>query len=345
MGVKKVKGVKALNTTVRVKKMGYIEEHMSIERRGKNSIRILNANEYIDLETGEVKQIKHTENRSESYESIRRTMVRILEVINTNITEPKKTMWVTLTYSQPDGDPMTDTKRLYNDFKKYWQRFLYYTERMGYWQEVKPEYIAIAEPQGTGSWHIHAFIIWADKPPFIANDEKTFEKMVRERYSAELTMCELWGQGYTKTKQVRDTTNPGAYFTAYLADMPQDEVEALPPERKNQVLFIATELQEKEFIDEQGNKKKKKFVKGARLVFYPPKFNIIRTSRGIKEPDVYHTSQKIAKEQVQGAILTYSATYEVTDETGNVVNRISKAYYNHKSVRCQIGANQGTPKA
>ena len=312
----------------------------SIEKRGRNNIKILNANEYIDLATGEIKQIKHTENRSESYESIRRTMVRILEVINTNITEPKKTMWVTLTYSQPDGVPMTDTKRLYNDYEKYWQRFLYYTQRMGYWQEIKPEYIAIAEPQGTGSWHIHAFIIWNRSIPFIANDENTFQYIGRERLSAELTMSEIWQQGFTKTKQVRDTTNPGAYFTAYLADMPQDELDALPPERKNQVVYTATELQEKEFTDEQGNKKKKKFVKGARLVFYPPKFNIIRTSRGIKEPDVYHTSLEKAKEQVQSASLTYSSGYEITDESGNVVNRIFKAYYNHKIVKCQTEPSQ-----
>lgn len=318
--------------------MGYVEEQMTMQNRNSQcSIRILDSETYLDLSTGEIKQIKHTENRSESYQSIRRTMVRILETINTNITEPLKTMWVTLTYAQPDKKPMTDTKRLYEDYKNYWKRFLYYTKQMGYWQEQEPQYIAIAEPQGTGSWHMHVFIIWQSKAPFIANDSETFNKLSRERYSAEKTMAELWQQGFTKTKQVRDTNNPGAYFTAYLSDMPQEEVDSLPVERKCLVNNTATEIQEKEFTDEQGNTKKKKFVKGARLVFYPTGFNIIRTSRGIKEPITYNTSPEIAKEQVQRAILTYSSGYVITDDNGNTINRIYKKYYNHKLIDMQEG--------
>lgn len=326
MPVKRIEPLEEFISTVKVKRMGNIEEHTTIQNRNSTcQIKKLDSETYVLLSTGEVFNIDHIENRSESYQSIRRTMTRILEIINTNITEPKKTNWVTLTYSQH----MTDTKRLYKDYDRFWKRFLYYTFQMGYWQEVKPEYIAIAEPQGTGSWHLHLFIIWDRATPFIANDENTFEMIGRERYSGEKTMSELWKQGFTKTQKVRDTTNPGAYFTTYLTDLPLDEVDQLSSDQKNEIYKTSKGIKEKSLDDDQGNKSKKKFVKGARLVFYPPGFNIIRSSKGIKEPEVSITSPKTAKEQVKGAILTYSCGYEITDDQGNVVNRIYKKYYNH----------------
>ena len=161
---------------------------------------------------------------------------------------------------------------------------------------------------------MHEFLIWKTKAPYIDNNS---------------VMQELWGQGFTKTKALHDCDNVGAYFSAYLGDMPLEDVERLPEAEKEKALSGSTIL-DKEFQDEQDRTKTKKFVKGGRLYLYPPGMNIIRTSRGIKQPEVEIMTLAEAKEKVSSAKLTYSSAYEIVGEDGTVHNRIIKSYYNSK---------------
>ncbi len=262
---------------------------------------------YVDTRTGELFEYEHIENRAESTESIRHTLAYIRALINTNVIEPDNVRWVTLTY----GENMTDAKRLYDDYFKFWKRFCYWCKKQGY---EKPEYITVQEPQGRGAWHVHAFFIWSQKAPFIPND----------------TMRQLWQQGFTKTKAMQDCDNVGAYFSAYLGDMPLDEVQALPPEEMKKSLAGSVTIEEKQFTDDEGLTKDKKFVKGGRLYLYPPGMNIVRKTKGIRLPEVEYMSRSEAEKKVCSAKQTFSQTYEVLDDGGAVVNVISKAYYNSK---------------
>lgn len=294
--------------TSKVTTMGHITEVITRQKNGSGSPCIkIDKDHYVDTRTGEVFEYQHIENRAESTRSIRNTLARIRAIVNTNVTNPDNVLWVTLTYREN----MTDTERLYSDFKRYMMRLRRWCIKNGH--EV-PEYITVQEPQGRGAWHVHEFLIWDTKAPYIDNNS---------------VMQQLWGQGFTKTKALHDCDNVGAYFSAYLGDMPLEDVERLPEAEKEKALSHSTIL-DKEFQDEQDRTKTKKFVKGGRLYLYPPGMNIIRTSRGIKQPEVEIMTLAEAKEKVSSAKLTYSSAYEIIGDDGDVVNRIIKSYYNSK---------------
>lgn len=290
----------------RVTTMGHITEVVTMEKKcfGPPVVRV-DKDHFMDLRTGELLEYEHIENRSESTDSIRRTLSYIRALINTNVAVPENCRWVTLTYSEN----MTDTKRLYKDYKNFWDRFKYWCMINGY---EKPEYITVQEPQGRGAWHIHAFFIWPGKAPFIPNND---------------VLWKLWGQGFTKIKSLENCDNIGAYFSAYLGDMPLDEVHQLPVADQIRA-FGAGGIEEKYFTSEQGHTKKKKFVKGGRLFLYPPKMNIVRKTKGIKLPVVERMTYLEAKEKVCSAKQTFSRSYQVVADDGSVVNTICKTYYN-----------------
>lgn len=271
-------------------------------------IRKLSNDLYEDLRTGEVYEYEHIENRSQSTESIRRTLARIRALINTNITDASTCRWITLTYKEN----MTDTKRLYHDYFLFWKRFKYWCEKNGY---AVPEYISVVEPQGRGAWHVHAFFIWPSKAPYIDNNA---------------VMATLWRHGFTSTKALDNCDNIGAYFSAYLADMPLDELQKLPEHERLQAMAGDAQIEEKEFTNVEELTKKKKFVKGGRLYLYPPKMNIVRKSKGIKDPLIEMMSYSEARKKASSAKLTFSRSYEILDEGGKRLNALRKDYYNSK---------------
>lgn len=287
--------------------MGNIIEVLAMEKCPVGSpCRKVDKDHYVDLRNGELLEYEHIENRSGSMASVRRTLAKIRALINTNVSESENVRWVTLTYREN----MTDTKQLYSDYFKFWKRFCYWCKKQGH---IKPEYITVQEPQGRGAWHIHAFFIWPCKAPFVPND----------------VMSDLWQRGFTKTKALQDVDNVGAYFSAYLGDMPLDEVNQLPV--ADQINALAGgNVEEKEFSNEQGYTKKKKFVKGGRLFMYPPGMNIVRKTKGIRDPVIELMSFSDAEKKVCSTKQTFSVNYEIVDDSGRVVNVISKAYYNSK---------------
>lgn len=103
--------------------------------------------------------------------------------------------------------------------------------------------LVVLEPQASGSWHLHGLIKSKHQLPFIDNN-KVIEPM--------------WGQGFTKTKRLKDTDNVASYLMAYLTDVPKDKI--VPGTSKKGV------------------------IKGARLHFYPSGVHIYRNSRGLTRP-------------------------------------------------------------
>lgn len=280
---------------VRFKKMGNISEIMHSEKRNTFCpIQKLDKEHYIDKKTGEVKDFEHIDSRADDKNSVRISLRKLRDLINTNVIEPENCLWITLTYSEN----MTDEKRLYTDFKKFVMRLRY----NGY----QFEYIVAMEPQSRGAWHAHLILIFKDKAPFIPNDK----------------LAEIWGYGFVKVKGLKNVDNIGAYLTAYLGDMEFDEAI------ENGFNPNGAETKIVDEIDENGNEKKKAIIKGARLHLYPPKFNLYRCSRGIKKPDVSYMTYAKAKKLVGDATPTFEQTIELSDNDSGFNNLIYNSQFN-----------------
>lgn len=293
---------------VRVKEMGNIIEVMYQEKRNNsNVIKKLNANEYIDTRTGEIKEFIHIENRAQAINDVRKSLSRLRDYINTNVTDISKCKWVTLTYKEN----MTDTKKLYDDFKRFNMKLRYYLSKQNY----KYEYIVAMEPQGRGAWHAHILMIFDCKAPYIDNND---------------VMASIWGHGFTSTKDLDGSIdNLGAYLTAYLGDMELKEgIDTIGLnnifDKHGKCKYQVSEVE----INEDGRNISKAFIKGLRMALYPPKFNIYRCSRGIKKPIITYDSEINVQKKISAGTLTFERTIKLTDSDSDYINHINYRYYN-----------------
>lgn len=269
---------------------------------------------------GEVAEFRHTVSRADDKREVSRSLAKLRNLINANVTDVANMRWVTLTYREN----MTDIKRLYDDFKKFNMRFVYYLKAHDI---EKPEYIAVVEPQGRGAWHMHVLYIWDGPAPFIDNNS---------------VFAPMWRHGFTKIKALRgDIDNLGAYLSAYLGDMSLDEYVTLSDSERISLVREGCDVMEREVEDASGKRVKKKILKGARLRLYPPGTNIFRASRGVKRPVEEYVSLVEAKRKVGSGKPTFQTALricDVSEKTGKLVkqNTIVKTYYNVKRADCQV---------
>ena len=273
---------------------------MSMDRRNRTArIRKIDSEHYMVLSSGEVKKFEHWKNRADGKNSLRKSVDKLSWLINANCSESENLLWITLTYAEN----MTDVKRLYCDWDKFWKRLKYHLKS----ESIDiPEYIDVIEPQARGAWHHHVFLIWNHKAPFIPND----------------IIAHKWGHGFCKTKVVSSVDNLGAYFSAYLCDLPVEECES----------YNSEDVIEAE-VSEEGKKVTKKFVKGARLDLFPKGVNFYRTSRGIKKPDSEYMPRCYADKRVEGLEPQHQASFRLTDEDSSFSITVSKTYYNKRRPR------------
>lgn len=302
--------VKNPNLLVKVVEMGNIVEIQYMSKRNcKASIRMLEGgNQYLELSTGEIKDVVHHETRADQFKNLYRTFKSIRGIINSNTKNISNVRWITLTYAEN----MTDTKKLYFDFEKFNKRFQYFIKKLGY---DKAEYIVVCEPQGRGAWHCHLLYIFNKTAPFIPND----------------ALERLWGHGFTKIKKLDDSIdNLGAYLTAYLGDMEVFDMLSSGGHLHDSKCKVV------EFEDEKTHEKLEKYyVKGARLPFYPANFNMYRCSRGIERPIESMEIQEIAEKKVSGGTLTYEKTVLLSDLETDFSSVINTRQYNMKSKKIQ----------
>lgn len=263
-------------------------------------VKLLPNGMYQNTDTGEIKQCKkQIENRSQGKVSLRKTFRKIREAINTNCTDVRKCMMITLTYNEV----MTDTKKFDNDINKFVKKFNY---RYG-----KSENIKVCEAQASGSLHSHIIFIWKDIAPYL--DYKN--------------VINMWGKGYVTVSPLQDNVdNLGAYFTACLSDLPVDECNMTYEEVREKNLLI-----KEVYVDaETGEqlREPKYFIKGGRLQFYPPNFRIFRPSRGLKKPPRDKMEYRQALEKVGSDEPTYESFLQVLDDNGNELNVIVRKCYN-----------------
>lgn len=271
---------------VTVTQTGSIVEVQYMEKMNHTAtIRKLNADEYLELSTGEIKEYKHIENRSQSYKSLRATFKKLRYLINNNFCGRKNELFITLTYEEN----MQDTKRLYEDMKNFMKRLKYQFKN-----STTVDYLSVVEPQQRGAWHVHLLLRFNDlSSVFIP--------------SAELAT--LWGHGFVKIKRVDGVDNIGAYLTAYLADL------ELTPETMAVAFQTGHDVVEKE-VDGQ----KKAFIKGGRLHMYPSGMNLFRKSKGIAYPEREIMTYAGAKKIVGSAQPHYKKKYEIqADDFSNTL--------------------------
>lgn len=292
------------NLPVKVITMGNVIEVQYMSRRNnKQTVQMLPGGEqFVICSTGEVKDIEHHKTRKDNKKGLYKTFANARGVINANVTDVSKVRWCTLTYAEN----MTDTKRLYEDFKKFNMRFQWYCKQKGY---SKPEYIVMMEPQGRGAWHAHLLYIWQDmKAPYIPNEE----------------FRELWGHGFVRIKKLDNVDNVGAYLTAYLGDMELSEVNA---EEFEKVTKGAT-IKQVEVEEEDGTKVTKAVLKGARLNLYPADFKMLRCSKGVKRPVEEMMYQDEVEKKVLGATKTFTSAVQLNDTENGFDCVIIKEQYN-----------------
>ena len=216
----------------KISHQGMYAEAIAMLKKPRQGIRKINKKYYEVLSTGEVKEYKHNEQKQK--DSLYKTMERLRALIRCNITGDKNELFITLTYSEN----MTDKERLYEDYKKFYKRLQYHFKNCEFL------YIAVAEPQERGAWHLHILL----------KDLKH-----KNLYITNKKITELWTHGMTTTERIK-AREPSEYFMTY---------------------FQNDEPHNWEKKSKRAEKKKRKHD---RLKYYPKDFNFYRTSRNVKRP-------------------------------------------------------------
>lgn len=182
--------------------------------------------------------------------------------------------------------------------------------RYNYGKDIR--ILTFCEPQGNRSWHAHIIVVFNQKAPYMPNEH----------------IAKLWGQGFVRVERIKDEVdNIGAYLTAYLCDVDVDEFSKEFP---NVDINKFAEIKEVDIETEDGQKIKKRYVKGARLHYYPPYFNPFRCTRNCFKPTVSNVSYKMAKEKASAGTLTFTKTVQLKDTEKDFENTIQTEYYNTK---------------
>lgn len=265
-------------------------------------IKKIDKDTYKILRTGEIRTFNHDSAR---IKSMVQTFSKIRNLINANITSEtaQNALWVTLTYAEN----MTDTNRLYDDFKKFMLRFRYYCMK----NSIAPfEYITVVEPQARGAWHHHMLLIWKQPAPYIPNSD----------------IADVWGHGFTKTKALsKSISNIGAYLTAYLTDID------LSADDTQDILSDVTLTPKNSRLKAINGKR---FLKGGRIHLYPKNMRIFRHSRGIKQPKIERIDRQSALALVDSlnAELKYKHGFAFYDDVTRYGNEVFKEFFNRSLV-------------
>jgi len=268
--------------TVYATKQGKYAEVSHLERKPIATIRKLDKDRYQVIKTGEVKFFNHNRSGEKQIAHMRKSMMRLRGIIRANFGEnPKHERHITFSYRSN----MQDAEKLMRDFQRWYERLKYHHKSHKY------DYIAIAEPQERGAWHLH-LLLKSDKPLWL--DYNQLGDWWRAVTGED---C-----GNPQHEEIPDG-DVGAYFVAYFTTVVDEDIELSG--------------------DKEAIKKAAKAAqKGSRLHFYPPYFKFYRCSRGIRRPK----PEEMAKHVIESEFseLLNAKRYEVADDMGNVIQRVQK---------------------
>lgn len=183
---------------VKYTRMGNITQILSLSHKNTSCpIKKLNKYEYMYLDTGEVLQCNHIDNRGQNINTIRYSISNLRNLINNNFIGGQNELWITLTFGK---------NKIYNpnDLCPVFEKFI---KRLRYnYKDLKLDYIYVPEPHEKGDWHIH-LLLKADKPIYIENSK----------------LNKIWSHGFVKVNRLKDIDNIGAYVSAYLINIKDGE--------------------------------------------------------------------------------------------------------------------------
>lgn len=298
------------NDLVNVKVTGNVTTITKIAFKNREAkIMKLNKDEYVNLATGEVKEFKHNKNRSQNLTSVRKSITKLKDYINCNITNPSKCRFLTLTYKQN----MTDSKQTKKDCIKFLRtlKSKKYQEMFNY---NSFEYIIVNEPQGRGCYHLHVFLIFDN------------ENVKIPKYK----LNEIWTHGFVDIKQINlNSTDIGNYFCYIFSSMTVGEI------RKSELSLKEFDAPiTKKIIGPRGGITSKRIVKGARLKIMDTYTRLYSFSKGIKKPDINKDlPYKIVKDiyvNNNSAKLKKVDGFYINDKEGNYYNKVIIETYESK---------------
>jgi hypothetical protein len=297
---------------VTVTTMCHIVEVVYMEKQNrKNHIRKLNAEQYVCLKTGEIKDFERTDHRGQLANSLRQTFKRLRYLINNNFTGAGNELHAVLTYAEN----MQDTEQLYTDMDKFIKRLRYRLR-----DKTTVDYISVVEPQERGAWHVHILLRLND---------------VKNAYIANTELAEIWGHGFVNVRSIKSVDNIGAYLTAYLTDLAIDYGSSADIEKA-----MITHGDKAVYKTVDGNEKA--IIKGERIHLYPSGIKIYRTSRGIKMPERKRMRYEKAKKIVGHAEPIFEKTYDVKNDVFD--SQMTIEQYNLKRIKSQP-VNKGSGKS
>lgn len=228
-------------------------------RKSTPCIRRLNKDTYVNTNTGEIKNYKyHTERSNKSFNKSFRT---IKEKILCNFNARPNEKFVTLTFDNelaPISLKFTLDVDQNKEIARYCQKqlnlFFQRLSRLYNYDNHKLIHICIMEPQKNGTPHYHLLLKLLNADKFKLNESQ---------------LSQLWQQGYVNLKPLTNVNNLPAYFHAHLTDLPSNEAST-------------KELNNYQEIQRKVNGQSKKFLKGARLQYFPADINYFSCSKGLR---------------------------------------------------------------
>ena len=265
---------------------------------------------YLNRRTGEVKPYQIHEHRSRLFNlnSVKRAMLQLRYIIESNFFGDKNELFISLTYSKPQ----TDIKRL----KKDWANFVKKLYRK--YPDSNLKYIVIFEPQGKlvdekPCFHIH----------FLLKGLVNMDKKI---------LYKFWPQGFVDIKSIHyfdnddhkvdeNPENIAAYVTSYAVNLNTQFVDHNVAEimKENKIEIITTSSN-------------KQIAKGARLLFYPRYFRFYSCSSNVKMPRIYKNLPIDKIDFSSFGKLESSYAYEIYDDNKKL-NKVQ--HFNYKKVKKQ----------
>ena len=163
-----------------------------------SKFRKLSKDKYLDIETGEIKEYKQNEYRTEK--SLKRSMNKLKELLELNFTDKTNCLFVTLTTANLNG--FNDIKTVKKHFRKFIRKLI------AKYKDIA--YVAKFERNSNSNWHIHLIVKYLDNRHIFIDNNK---------------IKELWDNN-TKTTSVnkQDINKVIDYMakTTQLYDVPKD---------------------------------------------------------------------------------------------------------------------------
>ena len=168
-----------------------------------NNIQKLDADRYVVLETGEIKEFDKSENRSENKNSLNQTMKKLRYLINANFSGKPNELWITLTFA--DSLLARNANAVYLYFNKFIKRLRYkYGKDLEYIAVLEPHEIKNCDIKNWHGYHFHLLLkSYVRKKIFIPHED--FEN--------------IWGLGFCRIERLNNIDNIGAYLSAYLTNV------------------------------------------------------------------------------------------------------------------------------